>query len=181
MRYIASINDLIISLINRPKGRVKSINTNFIVRIVDGSWSSLTQPSILGFKPNRPLTFTSQPDVRCDTDFQLCRLSANTDKTRSLKTKDSISKSKKKRKRETTLSAYATFSNFSFFSENEDKCDARNTKKKGKNKKEIKTAKTIMLKVRAARAARIFVKFIWRNLKNKNVNILRLILSTTRP
>ena len=36
MLYIASINDLIISLINRPKGRVKSIDTNFIVRIVDG-------------------------------------------------------------------------------------------------------------------------------------------------
>lgn len=114
MLYIASINDLIISLINRPKGRVKSIDTNFIVRIVDGSWISLTRPSILGFKPNRPLTFTSQPDVQCDTDFQLCRLSAYTDKTRSLKTKDSISKSKKKRKRETALSAYATFSTFFF-------------------------------------------------------------------
>ena len=36
-----------------------------------------------------------------------------------------------------------------------------------------------MLQLRAARAARIFVTFIWRNLKNKTVNILRLILSTS--
>ena len=36
-----------------------------------------------------------------------------------------------------------------------------------------------MLQLRTARAARIFVTFIWRNLKNKTVNILRLILSTS--
>lgn len=87
---------------------------NFIVRVIDGSRSSLTQASILGFKPNRALTFTSQSDVQRDADFQLCRLCAFTHKTQYLKTRDLISKNKKKRKRETALSARAAFSTFFF-------------------------------------------------------------------
>lgn len=133
MLYIASINDLIISLINRPKGRVKSIDTNFIVRIVDGSWSSLTQSSPTGHL----LLLVS---LACYATLIFNFFGSALTRTRhDLWKKVQLVKAKRNEREKPLYLRMLLSVHFSFFSENEDKCaqyqKKRKKQKRNKNRK----------------------------------------------